>query len=105
MNFSNMSKYDARRLVLIRFLKEQQCFREFIVNCYKYCYRGKIENKKQVKNTFDNIVEWSVASKFSKLFFSYSFNWSLTPEGNKFWSNINDKWKEYLRENHSCHWD
>jgi hypothetical protein len=71
------------------FLVENDVLDKFIDHYNKYKFK-KISLKKYLKNKKKLNLIYNLID--------YSFNWTITPEGHKFWSKLNDKWRNKLRK-------
>lgn len=67
--------------IFVEFLRIKRCLTQF---------------RYHIRNRSDFFV--SFASVFNPLFYlQHGFAWISTPEGFKFWSDLNEEWIEYLK--------
>lgn len=70
-------------------------FREFLID--NDAYDKYISNVKKFKPSF--ISEFNNIDKnYRSEIINYCFTWSGTPEGERYWNELNRKWGKYLRE-------
>ena len=77
----------GRKRFFIDFLKYNNVFLQYRKNFI-------IEQQKHAKN--DTIK--GLLSNFYLEMINYGFTWTETPQGHSFWSNLNQQWKNYIRE-------
>lgn len=83
------SRIKKEKRILNKFLRENKCKRKFYKNFGKWKYVDY--------NGFPDIIE--------NIFFTevilYAFSWRTSPEGEYFWSEINQRWVSYLKNGFS----
>lgn len=75
----------------INFLDEHKCLKAYEYNRKKY-KKAYFEGKRKLNPGFAFI--------HPRYYASYAFEYWKTPEGFRFWSNIQRKWADYCRKNY-----
>ena len=77
--------------IFIRFLKENNCLFLFKSNFYN-----------DTKYKLNYSVPCSISDFFEVIdpfcYIDYAFKWNRTPQGQRFWANKNDAWKDFLNK-------
>lgn len=90
----------------IYFLKENDCYKQFIENCHKM-----LDGPKNIRmydaydawfynrwKNYSSVIEYLCDNESnSERYLDYAFRWMLTSQGSSFWNKINDKWVDCLR--------
>ena len=85
-----MNDVKLRKKQFIRFLKENNCYKEFCINFYNF------QNKTDYiinKLTIDELVFRFITFR-SNSEIDDAFCWLNTNQGDDYWRTINNKWKE-----------
>ena len=80
-----MGKIKNKRKIFIRFLKENNVYKNFINN---------VEGKYGFYKRFDELLFFATQGIYLNEV-KGGFRWDKTKEGWKFWDNINNKWRDY----------
>lgn len=64
-------------LLFLIFLRQNGAYRSFMRNCSEFNPHSRIADLESTSPNF---------------YISDAFGWPLTPEGGKYWSDLNDKW-------------
>ena len=82
--------FDYRKKLFIRFLKENNCYKEFFKNFYN------VNCNRQFKE-FNDLLSYSYYHKRSEII--NAFDWIHTSYGVIKWAELNKKWEELLYGN------
>ena len=70
------------------FLKKEKCFEKFYLNF----------NKQHRSLTLKDLIDEVIRTKFNiSQLFVLAFSWYDTQEGDIYWSNIHNKWRDYIQ--------
>lgn len=72
------------------FLKKENALRHYLYNL-KNILGDNIQTQKII---IENVINCLSSSPFCVI--DFSFNWSCTPQGKDYWSNIDIKWYKFL---------
>ena len=84
-----MDAGEKQKKTFIRFLKENNCYQQYVKNNKQY-----MKQNKSLFKSFDEIIQYSgeVTNNPELL---YSFCWNDTKEGDNYWLKIHVKWKKF----------
>ena len=78
------------REVFDEFLKKHEAYRKFYKNFKRSICKGKDATSMNIAEHFNTYKETC------QLFLILAFTWSETPEGSKYWIDLNDLWGEEI---------
>lgn len=73
----------------IAFLHKENAYKEYRNGLYKYCLKNSISIQERIEN---------LKNRSDMFFIASAFPWSMTNNGDRFWSDINRKWLSYRNE-------
>ena len=84
-----MDNIILRKKVFIRFLKENNCYKQFCENFYnyQYCHEYIID-----KLNIDKLIYRALINKTNGSEINDAFCWVNTEQEHKYWKDINDTW-------------
>ena len=78
----------GRKRFFIDFLKENNLYLKYKINFNKSKRRTLCR-----EDTFESLINEEYEEAIN-----YAFTWAKTPQGHRFWSDLNQQWKNYIRE-------
>ena len=78
-----------RKKQLLRFLKENNCYKEFIKNFIQFESKGYFKNKLDIDDLVSRVITYKSCSESE---INDAFRWKDTIQGENFWRTIDDKW-------------
>lgn len=73
--------------IFFRFLKENNCFKQYLKNCLN----------EELKELFKGLNTVKIYSNHPEIWIGYSFDFRKSPEGLKFWGDLNSIWHNFCR--------
>ena len=84
---SDKTQTAITKQVFFRFLKENNCFNQYLKNC----------SNKELKNVFCGLNALKSNPNRPYIWLGYSFDFRKSPEGANFWNNLSSIWYNFCR--------
>lgn len=81
---------NKRKKLLIRFLKEHKCYKQFAIN-----FSNQKDIWQDCNSSIEKLIEKMIEEP-GRSEIDYGFNWGSTDEGALYWRVINSKWKDII---------